>query len=36
MRSMLVLAHYTGWSRESLLDLDTDELAEWIHHLPKR
>jgi hypothetical protein len=35
MRSMLVLAHYTGWSRADLLGLDTDELAEWISHLPK-
>lgn len=36
MRSMLVLAHYTGWSRAELLDLDTDELIEWMHLLPKK
>lgn len=36
MRSMLVLAHYTGWSRAELLCLDTDELYDWIKLMPKQ
>lgn len=36
MRTMLVLAHYTGWSREELLELDIDEAVEWIELIPKR
>lgn len=36
MRTVLVLAHYTGWSRAELLELDTDEAVEWIKLIPNR
>ncbi len=34
MRAVLVLANYTGWSRAEILDLPTDELAEWVTKIP--
>jgi hypothetical protein len=36
MRAVLALANYTGWSRAEILDLATDELAEWITKIPSR
>jgi hypothetical protein len=35
MRAVLLLAHYTGWSRAEILDLDTNEFAEWVLTIPK-
>jgi hypothetical protein len=36
MRGVLLLANYTGWSRAEILDMQTEELAEWITRIPKR
>lgn len=36
MRSVLLLAYYTGWSRAELLNLEVDELIDWLEHIPKQ
>lgn len=35
MRAMAIVANYTSWSRESLLEMDVDELVEWVNIIPK-
>jgi hypothetical protein len=31
----MVLARYTGWGLKEILELETDELVDWLQTIPK-
>jgi hypothetical protein len=34
MRAVLALANYTSWSLNEILEMPTDEFAEWVLLIP--